>query len=270
MSTTTTAPSPPATTQSRRTRMEPIRKASLVAGVLYLITFVSIPTLALYSRVHKVGYIASGGSNTGVIVGGILELIVALAGIGTAVALFPVVKKQNEVVAMGFVASRILEGATILVGVACLFTLVTLRRDGAGTDTLVTGHALVVMYDRTFLLGQSIMPAVNGLLLGSLMYRSRLVPRVLPLLGLIGAPLLIFAQLGVLGDLWGRTSSATAILALPIAAWEFSLGVYLVVKGFRPSAVDRLAVRPDPTWFGFPATEAASAQATTVEQAPRR
>ena len=95
------------------------------------------------------------------------------------------------------------------------------------------------------------MPAVNGLLLGSLMYQSRLVPRLLPALGWIGAALLIVAQLGVLGDLWGRTSSATAILALPIAAWEFSLGVYLVVKGFRPSAVNRLAGRPDPTWFGY-------------------
>jgi Domain of unknown function (DUF4386) len=257
MSTSTTAPSAPATPPSTRTGMDPIRRASLVAGVLYLITFVSIPTLALYSRVHKAGYIVSGGSNTGVIIGGLLEVIVALAGIGTAVALFPVVKKQNEVVALGFIGSRIVEGATIFVGVASLFTIVTLRRDGAGADAVVTGHALVAMYDRTFLLGQSIMPAVNGLLLGSLMYRSRLVPRVLPVLGLIGAPLLIVAQLGVLGDLWGRSSSATAILAFPIAAWEFSLGVYLVVKGFRPSAVDRLARQPDPIWSGYEPTNSA-------------
>ncbi len=235
--------------------MDPIRKTALAAGVLYLVTFISIPTLALYSPVHKAGYVLGTGSNSGVIIGGLLELIVALAGVGTAVVLFPVVKRQNEGVALGFVGSRIIEGAAIFVGIACLFTIVTLRRDGAGADALATGNALVAMYDRTFLLGQSIMPAVNAMLLGSLMYRSRLVPRVLPVLGLIGVPLLIIAQLGVLLDLWGRSSAATGLLALPIAAWEFSLGVYLVAKGFRPSAVERLAGRPDPIWSAYePAT----------------
>ena len=112
----------------------------------------------------------------------------ALAGIGTAVALFPVLKRQNEGVALGFVGSRVLEAGTIFAGVACLLTVVTLRQAGAGADALVTGHALVAMYDRMFLLGQSFMPAVNALLLGSLLYQSRLVPRVLPLIGLIGAP----------------------------------------------------------------------------------
>jgi hypothetical protein len=248
---TNTAQRAPATPPSRRPGIDPIRKASLTAGVLYLITFVSIPTLVLYGPVHKAGYILGTGSNRGVVIGGILEVIVALAGIGTAVALFPVVKRQDEAVAMGFVGARTIEGASIFVGVACLFTIVTLRRNGAGADAVVTGNALVAMYDRTFLLGQSIMPAVNGLLLGSIMYRSRLVPRVLPVLGLAGAPLLIIAQAGVLFDLWGRSSPATGLLALPIALWEFSLGVYLVVKGFRPSAVDRLATRPDPVWSGY-------------------
>jgi hypothetical protein len=225
-----------------------MRRASFVAGLLYLVTFVSIPTLALYGPVRKAGYVVGTGSNTAVIIGGLLEVIVALAGIGTAVALLPVVRKQNEVVAMGFVGTRIIEGASIFVGVACLFTIVTLRRDGAGAGALVTSHMLVAMYDRTFMLGQNFMPAANGLLLGSLLYRSRLVPRLLPVVGMIGAPLLIAAQIGVLGGLWGRTSPATGLLALPIAAWEFSLGVYLVVRGFRPSAVDALARRPDPIW----------------------
>ena len=250
MSTTTTSPSTPAAAQLTPP-MDPIRKTALVAGVLYLITFISIPTLALYSPVHKAGYVLGTGSNNGVIIGAILELIVALAGVGTAVALFPVVKKQNEGVALGFVGSRIIEGAAIFVGIASLLTIVTMRRGGAGADAAATGNALVAMYDRTFLLGQSIMPAVNALLLGSLMYRSRLVPRVLPVLGLLGAPLLIIAQLGVLFDLWGRTSTATGLLALPIAVWEFSLGVYLVAKGFRPSAVERLARRPDPIWSAY-------------------
>jgi hypothetical protein len=138
----------------------------------------------------------------------------------------------------------------------------SLDRFQAGADAMATGRALVALYDRTFLLGQSIMPAVNGLLLGYLMYRSRLVPRVLPVLGLLGAPLLIVAQAGVLFDLWGRSSSATAILALPIATWEFSLGVYLVVKGFRPSAIERLGRRRDSMWSAYePANPATTATA---------
>jgi hypothetical protein len=258
MSTSTAALTPPVTPPPPRSGMSPTRRAAFVAGVLYLITFVSIPTLALYGPVRKAGYIVGTGSNSAVIVGGLLEVIVALAGIGTAVALFPVVKKQNEVVALGFIGTRIVEGATIFVGIACLFTIVTRRRAGAGADALVTSHMLVAMYDRSFMLGQNFMPAANGLLLGSLMYRSRLVPRVLPLVGMIGAPLLIAAQLGVLGGLWGRTSPATGLLALPIAAWEFSLGVYLVVKGFRPSAVDALARRADPIWSGHVPADAAT------------
>ena len=167
------------------------RKIALAAGVFYLLTFVSIPTLALYGPVHDPNYIVGPGPDTPVLIGGVLEIIVALAGIGTAVALYPVVKRQNEGVALGFVGSRVLEAAAIFAGVVCLLSVVTLRQAGVGADALVTGQALVALYDRLFLLGQSLMPAVNALLLGSLLYRSRLVPRVLPLLGLIGAPLLL-------------------------------------------------------------------------------
>src|SRR5260221_7071231 len=168
--------------------MTSLRKTALVAGALYLLTFVSIPTLALYGPVRDPNFIVGPGPDTGVLVGGMLEIVVALAGIGTAVALYPVVKNHNEAVAMGFVGSRVLEAGTIFGGVACLLSIVTLRQAGVGTDALLIGHALVAMYDRMFLVGQSFMPAVNALLLGSLLYRARLVPRVLPLLGLIGAP----------------------------------------------------------------------------------
>jgi hypothetical protein len=228
--------------------MDPLRRTSFAAGVLYLITFVSIPTLVLYNPVRESGFIAGTGSSTGVVIGTILEMLVALASIGTAVVLFPVLKRQNEGVAMGFVGARVLEGAVIFVGVASLLTMVTLRRDGSGADAAVTGTALLGMYDATFLVGQSIMPVVNALLLGSLLYQSRLVPRILPTIGLIGAPLLLLSEIGVMFDLWNRTSTPTAILFLPIAVWEFSLGVYLVAKGFRSSAVERLADRPDPLW----------------------
>src|SRR5690348_6402217 len=140
------------TTATKRASMTSLRKTALVAGVLYLLTFVSIPTLFLYAAVKSPNFIVGPGPDTPVIVGGILEMIVALAGIGTAVVLYPVVKRQNEGVALGFVGARTLEAATIFAGVACLLSVVTLRQTGAGADALVTGHALVTLYNRTFLI----------------------------------------------------------------------------------------------------------------------
>src|ERR671934_3116647 len=130
--------------------MSPLRKTAFVAGVLYLLTFVSIPTLSLYAAVKSPKYIVGPGPDTAAIFGGILEIIVALACIGTAVALFPVVKRQNEGVALGFVGSRVLEAGTIFVGVACLLAVVTLRQAGVGAGGLATAQALVALYDRMF------------------------------------------------------------------------------------------------------------------------
>jgi hypothetical protein len=216
------------------------RKNSKAAGALYLLTFVSIPTLALYGAVHDPNFIIGPGPDTPVLFGAVLELIVALANIGTAVALYPVVKKQNEGVALGFVGARVLESATIFAGIACLLSVVTLRQNGAGANALVAGQALVALYDRLFLLGQSLIPAVNALLLGYLLYKSRLVPRVLPLLGFIGAPLLVAALAATVFGLIDRISVLAMISALPIALWEFSLGIWLVAKGFNPSATAKL------------------------------
>ena len=181
-----------------------MRKIALAAGVLYLLTFVSIPTLALYGPVHDANYILGAGPDTAVIIGGILEIIVALAGIGTAVVLFPVLKKQNEGFALGLVASRILEAGTIFVGVAFILTIVTLRQTGAGADALITSHTLAALYDRIFLLGQSFMPAINDLLLGFLLYQSRLVPRALSLIGIVGASRLLAGYLAVMFGLIGQ------------------------------------------------------------------
>ncbi|HEY2598310.1 MAG TPA: DUF4386 domain-containing protein [Candidatus Dormibacteraeota bacterium] len=217
--------------------MSPFRKTALVAGALYLLTFVSIPTLFLYGPVRSPNYIVGPGPDTGAVFGGILEMIVALACIGTAVALYPVVKRQNEGVALGFVGSRVLEAATIFAGVAILLSVVSLRQAGAGANASVTGQALVALYDRTMLLGQGLLPAVNALLLGSLLYQSRLVPRALPLLGFIGAALLVASDVGTLFNLWGQKSAVAGLAALPIALWEFSLGVYLIVKGFKRSPI---------------------------------
>ncbi|GAA0411192.1 hypothetical protein Acor_15020 [Acrocarpospora corrugata] len=217
--------------------MDSLRKTALIAGVFYLITFVSIPTLAMYGPVLAPDYILGSGPDTAVFFAGVLEMIVALACIGTAVALYPVLKRQNEGVALGFVGVRVLEAATIFAGVAPLLTIVTLRQAGAGADALVTGQALVALHNWTFLLGQGLLPALNALLLGSLLYKSRLVPRILPLLGFIGAPLLVASAAATLFGSWGQVSALSAIAALPVALWEFSLGVYLVVKGFKPSPI---------------------------------
>jgi hypothetical protein len=217
--------------------MTSLRKTSLIAGIFYLLTFVSIPTLALYSSVRGPDYILGLGPDTSAILGAFLEMIVALAGIGTAVALFPVVKRQNEGLALGFVTSRVLEAATIYIGIASLLSIVTLRRVGAGAGALVAGQALAAQYYWIFLFGQSFIPAINAVLLGSLLYKSHLVPRGLPVLGFVGAALLVAGWTATLLGLIGPLSPVSALIALPIAAWEFSLGIYLVAKGFRASPI---------------------------------
>ena len=217
-------------------KMNSNRKTSLVAGILYLLTFISIPTLALYGSIHQPGYILGAGPDTAVIIGNILEIIVALAGIGTAVALYPVLKRQNVGIALGLVGARVLEAATIFVGVMLLLTVVTLRQAAAGTQALVTSHTVVTMYDRMFLIGQSFMPAIDDLLLGFLLYQSRLVPRGLSLIGIIGGPILIAGDILVLFGIIGQRDPSTVLFAIPVALFEFSLGIYLIVNGFKTTA----------------------------------
>jgi Domain of unknown function (DUF4386) len=229
-------------TATKRVPMDSLRKTALVAGIFYLITFISIPTLALYGPVknHRDWILGSGG-HTAVLAGGLLEVIVALAGIGTAVTLYPVVKRQNEGVALGFVAARVVEAGVIFTGVISLLSLVTLQQAGAAGASaaalVTTGASHVAVYNWTFLLGQSLMPGINALLLGSLLYQSRLVPRIIPALGLIGGPLLIIAVIATLFRGTGHIPPLAVLAAIPVAAWELSLGVWLVVKGFKPSPI---------------------------------
>lgn len=224
-------------TSNRRAPMSPLRKTSLLAGILYLLTFVSIPTLALYRSIREPNFIMSSVSNNNAIFGGLLEIIVALAGIGTAVMLYPVFKKQNEAAALGLVASRVLEAATIFTGVAFLLSVVTLHQQEAGAGALVSSHTLVALYNRIFLLGQSFIPAINDLLLGFLLYKSRLVPRGLALIGMVGAAPLIAGYLAIMFGYIGQQSPLAGLAALLVAVFEFSLGIYLIVKGFRPSVI---------------------------------
>ena len=226
------------------TDMPSHRKISLAAGILYLLTFVSIPSLAVfYVQVKSANYILGAGPDTFAIIGGILEIIVALAGIGTAVVLFPLLKKQNEGVSLGLVSSRVLEAATIFVGVAFILSIVGLRQAGAGAGALVTSQTLVMLYNSIFLLGQSFLPALNDLLLGFLLYQSRLVPRALSLIGIFGAFPLIAVWIAVMFGLVVQFAPLTGLAALPVALFELSLGIWLVVKGFNPEAVAELESR---------------------------
>lgn len=217
-----------------------LRRTALIAGALYVLTFISIPVLVLYGPVHDHNYIIGPGPDNGVMYGGMLELIVALAGIGTAITLYPVVKRQNQSLALGFVATRTLEASLIFVGVVSLLSVVTLRQNfaGAGGPSLVpTGSALVAVYDWTFTLGQGLMPVANAVLLGTLMYRSGLVPRAIPLLGLIGAPILLASKVATILGIDEGVSTWSGLAAVPVAVWELSLGLWLLIKGFRSCAI---------------------------------
>jgi hypothetical protein len=253
----TTAAAQPAA----RRPMDPMRKVALAGGVLYLITFVaSIPQLKLFAKIvdDPEGFVAGRGSSTPVLWGSWLEVITAIAGVGTAVALYPVTRRISRTAAIGFVTSRIVEAALILVGVVSLLTVVALREDlagatGARADALrVTGHALVELRQWTFLVGPGLIAGINGLFLGYAMYRSRLVPRIIPIVGLIGAPLILASATGTMFGLWDQVSATGAALALPIAAWEFSLGVWMTVKGFKPAGLTSLGA-PRGTHLADPA-----------------
>jgi hypothetical protein len=211
------------------------RKTSLTTGILYLLTFISIPTLSLYHEIHQPNFITSSAQSSDVVLGGILELLMALACIGTALAFYPVLKKQNEMLALGFVAARILEATLIFSGVASLLTVLNLRSLGAEAQVLSRG--LVMLYDRLFLISQSFIPAVNALLLGTLLYQTRLVPRILPVIGIIGAFTLVVGDVAVLYGVYDQRAPIAGLSAIPIALWEFSLGIYLTFKGFKENAV---------------------------------
>jgi hypothetical protein len=222
----------------------PARRTAFVAGAFYLLTFASsIPALLLIDPVlSNPDYVVSAGADTRVLWGSLLDLVNALACIATAVVLFPVVKRQNEAVALGFVTSRLFEAAVIVVGVVSLLAVVSLREAGpvAGADQaslLTAGQSLVAVRDWTFLLGPGLMPGINALLLGYLLYRSGLVPRLIPVVGLVGAPLLIASTMATLFGLHEQVAVTAMVAVLPIFVWELSLGVWLVTKGFRPSPI---------------------------------
>ena len=235
--------------------MDTTRKLAIAAGVCYLITHVtSVPAALLYGPILKrADYILGSGPDVRVLVGGLLEVICALGIVGTAVALFPVVKRQNEGIALGYVGLRTLEASIIAVGVLPLLTVVTLRQQLAGTAgadpaPLVTlGKALVAVHNWTTILGPGLVCPANTVLLAYLLYRSGLVPRVIPVLGLVGAPLVFAYNAALLFGLSAHIPGWVAIAVVPIFAWEVSLALWLIVKGFRPAALAATSARPAAT-----------------------
>ena len=245
-----------------RRRMDSTRKVALAGGIAYLVTFAaSIPQLKLFADViaDPAGYISTPGSNSAVQVGSVLEVLTAASGVATAVILYPVTRRVSRTAALGFVTSRVVEAALILVGVLGILSVVTLQHHFAGATGAqaqalgVTGESLVAMRQWTFLLGPGVMAGVNDLLLGYLLYKSGLVGRVIPIIGLIGGPIVLLGYTYTILGGPGQTSTPGLLYALPVAVFEFSVGVYLTVKGFRPAAVAALDGPPVPTRDAVPA-----------------
>ena len=239
--TTTTTPAP-------RPPMTPTRKAALIAGVAYIATFIfSIPVkFGLWTDVlAERNFVLGAGSDRGVPLGAAFEVLTGLGGVVSAVALYAVAKRYSTRSALGFVTTRLLECAVIFVGVIGILTAYTMRQDvaaGVITDTgaaVTIGNALVALHDWAFLLGPGLMAVLNACLIGSVMYRSRLLPRWIPTLGLIGAPMLLASTTATLFGVWDQLSTPSLLLVLPIGVWELSFGVHMAVKGFKPvPAVD--------------------------------
>jgi hypothetical protein len=243
--TTTTAPRPTA-----GGGLGPLRRTALLTGVFFLITYVtSIPAkFYFYAPLFEGSYIVGPGADTRLLWGALNEVVLVAANIATAVVVFPVLKRQSEALALGFVTARVMESVFISVGVLSVLTIVTLRQDlsgaaGAEGAALATvGSALVALQQWTFNLGPGLVVGLgNGLILGYLMYASRLVPRALAWLGLVGGSLIVLSGGAVLMGVIDAGSAPHLVASVPEFFWELGLGVYLIVKGFKPSPISAIA-----------------------------
>jgi len=227
------------------------QRIARITGWLFIATFItSIGARLLFvnglgASWSDMSFIPGADGDTSMYLAAILEFLLIVTNIGTAVFLYPIVRRQSEIGALGFVTARVMESAFIMVGLISLLSVVTLRNSGADAGSLVdTGTALVATYEWSFLFGPGLVVGLgNGLLLGYLMYRSGLVPQRMAMLGLVGGPLLVVGFVCVLFGVFETGSGGQAAATAFEFVWELSLGIYLVVKGFRPSAVASLQTR---------------------------
>jgi hypothetical protein len=223
--------------------MASTRGTARIAGACYLITHVtSVAALVLYAPVlNQPGYVIGGGADTRVLVGGWLEVVLTLAIVGTAVALYPVTRRHNQGLAIGYVGLRTLEAAVIATGIVSLLAVVTLRQQaGADAATLAgVGKGLVAVHNWTFLLGPNFVCAADTFVLAWLMWRSRLIPRFIAGLGLVGGPLLFVSATAVLFGAFKQVSLPGSIAPLPVFAWELGLALFLIFKGFKETSLDQ-------------------------------
>ncbi|MFB6520009.1 DUF4386 domain-containing protein [Streptomyces sp. NPDC056401] len=216
--------------------MSPDRRTAVAAGLLFLLTEVSaIAGAALYRPLLGAadGRLAQG-ADTQALLGALCEVVLVVAVAGTGAALFPVLRRHGEGLALGYAFGRLLEAAVIAVGIVSVLALVTLRREAGAPDG--ADAALVAVHDWTFLLGPNIALGLNTILLAYLAYRARLVPRPIAVLGLIGGPLICASAAAVMFGAYDQLSPAGAAAALPVFAWELALAAWLLTKGFKPRA----------------------------------
>lgn len=222
--------------------MTPIRRTALVAGILFLITEVTaIGAVLLYAPIltDPTFILSTSTSDTGVLLGAFLEVLLAAAVSGTAITLYPVIRRYGEGLALGHVAGRLLEAAIILVGVMSLLTIVTLRlslggsSDAENAAAVTVGQSLVALHNWTFVFGPKLALGINTVMLAWLLFRSRLVPRAIAILGMIGGSLVFASGTAVLFGVYADTSTIAVAAAMPVLAWELSVAFWMVIKGFR-------------------------------------
>lgn len=220
--------------------MSSTRTSAVIAGIFFIVAAVAaVVALLLYGPLlNDADFVVAGsGADAGIYAGALCELILAASCIGTAVTLFPIVKRQNEAIALGYVAGRTVEAVVILVGVISVLAVVTLRQhppSGTTAEGLIAvARALVAVHDWTFLIGPGFVIGVNTSLLAYLMYTSRLVPRLIPILGLVGGPLIFVSSTAILFGLYPQVSTPGGLAAIPVTLWELSLAVWMIVRGLR-------------------------------------
>ena len=228
--------------------MTSFRKTALVGGILYLITFIgSIPAALLVGpALNDPAYVLGAGADQQVAFGAVLELVNVFALIGCGIAFFSVVRKVHEGLAIGYLATRLFEGAIITIGVLSLLSIITLRQQvAAGADgeaIAPVAGALAAVRNWAMTIGPNMAP-FNALMLGTALYRARLVPRAIPALGLIGAPLLITFVIGTILGVTGPGTVFHGIAVFPFFFWELALGLWLTFKGFNESSPIAIAER---------------------------